>query len=134
MPISDHSTALDTSSSLPFFNSLTQLTYLSSTSPCIREIMTQDGGLKRLVKILYEFCLCPPPSENSALFYNLAPPLARPPKLAPILNPQQFDKRAAYYFPLAFQCVVNISVSGSESIHSRFVQAHLRSWAAYEVG
>ncbi|KAF9016140.1 hypothetical protein BDZ89DRAFT_1166425 [Hymenopellis radicata] len=115
--------ALDTSSSLPLFNSLTQLTYLTSTSPRIREIMTQDGGLERLVKILHEFCLCPPPPENPALFYGLAPPSARPPKLAPALNPQQFDKHAAYRFSLAFQCVVNIGVRGSESIRSRVVQA-----------
>lgn len=118
-----HRTALDTWSSLPLFNSLTQLTYLTSTSPRIREIMTQDGGLERLVKMLHEFCLCPPPPENPALFYGLAPPSARPPKLAPALNPQQFDKHAAYRFSLAFQCVVNIGVRGSESIRSRVVQA-----------
>jgi hypothetical protein len=38
--------ALDTTSPLPLFNSLMHLTYLTSTSPRIREIMTMDGGLK----------------------------------------------------------------------------------------
>ncbi|KAK0493081.1 hypothetical protein EDD18DRAFT_1180616 [Armillaria luteobubalina] len=115
--------ALDTSSALPLFNSLTHLTYLTSTSPRIREIMTMDGGLERLVKILHEFCLCPPPPENPALFYGLSPPNARPQKLTPALNPSSFDKHAAYRFSLAFQCVVNIGVRGSEPIRSRVVQA-----------
>lgn len=116
-------TALDTTSSLPLFNSLTHLTYLTSTSPRIREIMTMDGGLERLVRILHDFCICPPPPENPAILYGLSPPSARPPKLVPTLNPQSFDKHAAYRFSLAFQCVVNIGVRGSEPIRSRVVQA-----------
>lgn len=116
-------TALDTTSPLPLFNSLTHLTYLTSTSPRIREIMTMDGGLERLVRILHDFCLCPPPPENPSILYGLSPPNARPPKLVPILNPQSFDKHAAYRFSLAFQCVVNIGVRGSEDIRGRVVQA-----------
>lgn len=115
--------ALDTTSPLPLFNSLTHLTYLTSTSPRIREIMTMDGGLERLVRILYEFCMCPPPPENPAVLYGLMPPNARPPKLTPVLNPPTFDKHAAYRFSLAFQCIVNIGVRGSEPIRSRVVQA-----------
>jgi hypothetical protein len=82
-----------------------------------------DGGLERLVRILQDFCLCPPPPENAALVYGLSPPSSRPPKLIPTLNPQSFDKHAAYRFSLAFQCVVNIGVRGSEPIRSRVVQA-----------
>ncbi|KAF8149125.1 hypothetical protein B0H34DRAFT_791603 [Crassisporium funariophilum] len=115
--------ALDTTSPLPLFNSLTHLTYLTSTSPRIREIMTMDGGLERLVRILHEFCMCPPPPENPANLYGLTPPNSRPPKLSPALNPHTFDKHAAYRFSLAFQCVVNIGVRGSEPIRSRVVQA-----------
>ena len=114
--------ALDMTSPLPLFNSLTHLTYLTSTSPRIREIMTMDGGLVRLVRILHEFCICPAPPENPAILYGLIPPNSRPPKLAPALNPHSFDKHAAYRFSLAFQCVVNIGVRGSEPI-SRVVQA-----------
>ena len=117
------SLALDTTSPLPLFNSLTHLTYLTSTSPRIREIMTMDGGLERLVRILHEFCICPAPPENPAILYGLIPPNSRPPKLAPALNPHSFDKHAAYRFSLAFQCVVNIGVRGSEPIRSRVVQA-----------
>ncbi|KAJ3877702.1 hypothetical protein F5051DRAFT_315050, partial [Lentinula edodes] len=132
--------ALDTTSPLPLFNSLTHLTYLTSTSPRIREIMTMDGGLERLVRLLHEFCLCPPPPENPSLFYGLAPPSARPPKPLPTLNPTSFDKHAAYRFSLAFQCVVNIGVRGSEPIRSRVVQAGtlevvgciLEAWLAHK--
>jgi hypothetical protein len=82
-----------------------------------------DGGLERLVRILHEFCICPPPPENPAILYGLSPPTARSPKLVPTLNPQSFDKHAAYRFSLAFQCIVNIGVRGSEPIRSRVVQA-----------
>ncbi|KIM37323.1 hypothetical protein M413DRAFT_277406 [Hebeloma cylindrosporum] len=115
--------ALDTTAALPLFNSLTHLTYLTSTSPRIREIMTMDGGLERLVRILHEFCLCPPPPENPAILYGLTPPTTHQPKPTPALNPPTFDKHAAYRFSLAFQCIVNIGVRGSEPIRSRVVQA-----------
>lgn len=115
--------ALDTTSTLLLLNSPTHLTYLTSTSPRIREIMTMDGGLERLVRILHDFCICPPPPENASLFYGLTSPTARPAKPIPTLNPHSFDKQAAYRFSLAFQCVVNIGVRGSEPIRSRVVQA-----------
>ncbi|KAI0701228.1 hypothetical protein BC835DRAFT_1501882 [Cytidiella melzeri] len=115
--------ALDTNAPLPLYNSLSHLTYLTSTSPRIREIMTMDGGLERLVRILHDFCLCPPPPENPAILYGLSAPKANPPKLVPALNPKSFDKQAAYRFSLAFQSVVNIGVRGSEQIRGRVVQA-----------
>ena len=116
-------TALDTNSSLPLFNSLTHLVYLTSTSPRIREIMTMDGGLERLVRILHDFCLSPPPPDNPAIFYGLSSPGSHPPKPVPTLLPKSYDKHAAYRFSLAFQCIVNIGVRGSEPIRSRVVQA-----------
>lgn len=85
--------------------------------------MTVDGGLERLLQILHEFCMCPPPPENPAIMYGLSPPGSHPPKLAPTLNPPTYDKHAAYRFSIAFQCVVNIGVRGSEPIRSRVVQA-----------
>ncbi|KAI1786604.1 hypothetical protein LXA43DRAFT_1064977 [Ganoderma leucocontextum] len=115
--------ALDTNSSLPLFNSLTHLVYLTSTSPRIREIMTMDGGLERLVRILHDFCISPPPPENPAIFYGLASPGSHPPNAVPTLLPKSYDKHAAYRFSLAFQCIVNIGVRGSEPIRSRVVQA-----------
>ncbi|CAK5272122.1 unnamed protein product [Mycena citricolor] len=117
--------ALDTSAPLPLFNSLTHLTYLTSTSPRIREIMTMDGGLERLVRILRDFCFSPPPPVPASSFFGLLPPNYYSPRPAPQLNPPsgQFDKHAAYRFSLAFQCVVNIGVRGSEPIRSRVVEA-----------
>ncbi|KAH9846298.1 hypothetical protein C2E23DRAFT_744391 [Lenzites betulinus] len=115
--------ALDTNSPLPLFNSLTHLVYLTSTSPRIREIMTMDGGLERLVRILHDFCISPPPPDNPAIFFGLSPSSVHPPKPVPTLLPKSYDKHAAYRFSLAFQCIVNIGVRGSEPIRSRVVQA-----------
>ncbi|THH11760.1 hypothetical protein EW146_g7931, partial [Bondarzewia mesenterica] len=94
-----------------------------ATSPRIREIMTMDGGLERLVRILHDFCISPPSPENPAVLYGLLPLNHHPPKPLPTLNPKSFDKHAAHRFSLAFQCVVNIGVRGSEPIRSRVVQA-----------
>ena len=105
--------ALDTNVPLPLYNSLSHLTYLTSTSPRIREIMTMDGGLERLVRILRDFCTSPPPPENPITFYGLSPPGTHPPKLAPTLLPKTYDKHAAYRFSLAFRRIVNIGVRGS---------------------
>ena len=82
-----------------------------------------DGGLERLISMLWDFCLSPPPPDNPTLVYGLTPPGCRPQKAAPSLNPTNFDKHAAFRFSLAFQCVVNIGVRGSEPIRSRVVQA-----------
>ena len=95
------SLALDTTSPLPLFNSLTHLTYLT-TSPHIHKIMTMDSGLERLVQILQKFWICPETPENPAILYSLIPPNSHPPKLSPALNPHSFNKHATYRFYLAF--------------------------------
>ncbi|KAI5115212.1 hypothetical protein M0805_003567 [Coniferiporia weirii] len=115
--------ALDTSSPLPLLNSLTHLTYLTSTSPRIHEILTYDGGLERLMRLLRDFCFSPPPPENPVFIFGLSPqgiPRSSP---APSLNVKNFDRHASYRFSLAFQCLVNIGVRGSEPIRARVVQA-----------
>ncbi|KAH6912312.1 hypothetical protein BKA70DRAFT_1535683 [Coprinopsis sp. MPI-PUGE-AT-0042] len=68
----------------------------------------------------HDYCLSPTPPENLGLIYGLTP---LPPKSGQVLNPTSFDKHAAYRFSLAFQCVVNRGVRGSEHIRSRAVQA-----------
>lgn len=73
--------------------------------------------------MLHEFCTSPPPPENPAIFYGLSPSNARPQRPIPTLNPASYDRHAAYRFTLAFQCLVNIGVRGSEPIRSRVVQA-----------
>ena len=122
-PISPCRAALDTNSSLPLFNSLTHLVYLTSTSPRIREIMTMDGGLERLVRILRDFCTSLSPPENPIIFYGLQPPGTHPKPLEPTLLPKSYDKHAAYRFFVAFQCIFNIGVRGSEPFRSWVVQA-----------
>ncbi|KAH8924085.1 zf-MYND-domain-containing protein, partial [Atractiella rhizophila] len=44
--------ALDNTSLVPLINSLTRLQSLTSTSPRIREILTHDGGLERLMDLV----------------------------------------------------------------------------------
>lgn len=44
--------ALDTRSPMPLINSLTHLTYLTSTVQQVRDKLTVDGGLERLVRIM----------------------------------------------------------------------------------
>lgn len=40
----------------------------------------------------------------------------------PVLDPKVFARHAACRFSLAFQCVVNVGVRGSETIRTRIVQ------------
>ncbi|CDZ96538.1 Zinc finger, MYND-type [Phaffia rhodozyma] len=110
--------ALDTTSALPLLNSLTHLTYLTSTSPRIREILTLDGGLERLLHILRNSSIprpLPPPPDLYGLSLHPAIPAS-----TGLLSP---DRAIAYRFSLAFQCVSNIGVRGSEAIRTRVVQA-----------
>ena len=69
-----------------------------------------DGVLEHLVRMLHNFCFPPPP----ALLYSLSPPNYHPPKPVPTLIPKSFDKHIMYHLSLAFQCIVNIGVRGSE--------------------
>lgn len=121
-------TALDTTSALPLTNSLNHLAYLTSTSPRIREILTVDGGLECLVRLLLDFCNSPPPPINPRHFYGLLPP-GQAIKRKPLIPGrwQPFDRAAAGRFSLAFKCVVNVGVRGSENIRSRVVQAGMLS-------
>ncbi|KAI8384353.1 uncharacterized protein BYT42DRAFT_544265 [Radiomyces spectabilis] len=83
--------ALDCTATLPLVNSLTHLAYMTSTSPRIREILSSDGGMERLIKIL---ATC-----------------------------QHTDKHSLWKWSLAFQCVVNVGVRGTEAIRTRVVDA-----------
>ena len=127
-PLISASTALDATSALPLTNSLSHLAYLTSTSPRIREILTVDGGLECLVRLLLDFCNSPPPPVNPRQFYGLLPP-GQSIKRQPLVPGrwQPFDRAAASRFSLAFKCVVNVGVRGSENIRSRVVQAGMLS-------
>ncbi|GAA5943674.1 MYND-type zinc finger protein MUB1 [Sporobolomyces koalae] len=166
--------ALDApAASLPLVNSLTHLSYLTATSARIRESLSSDGGLERLVRILQN-CANPTaqpvsladvkgkgrqlPTQRKArqspfkafAEYDLSPSLedirrlhhalvgsdapalssmlpalagtaALPPSL--LLPPSLKSRHLLYTYTLAFQCIVNIGVRGSEAIRTRVVQA-----------
>jgi hypothetical protein len=105
--------AIDTNNPVPLLNNLTSLTYLTSTSPRIREILTVDGGLERLIDILRESCDSPPPRQTD--LWGLSGPTT-----AKVISP---DKQRSLRHSLAFQCVVNIGVRGSEEVRTRVVQS-----------
>lgn len=148
-PRSPPPTAIDAPSpSLPLVNSLTHLAYLTATSPRIREILSLDGGLERLVRILNS-CTSGPKTlldENLSTMKGtgttLVPGARKSPfrpfaeygiplsvsngsaTTTPATQPQSTkSKHLLYTYTLAFQCVVNIGVRGSEQIRTRVVEA-----------
>jgi len=74
---------------LPLLTSLQHLAYLTSTSPRIREILTLDGGLERLISIVggcLDLAISPSPAASSApaaTSARAAPAPARRRKRAP---------------------------------------------------
>jgi hypothetical protein len=105
------------------------LTYLTSTSPRIREIMVMDGGLERLVRMLHDICVFPPPSENPAFLYCLLPPNYHLPKLVPTLIPKSFDKHAAPTDSRSLSSVVNIGHVGQRRSECRLAPS--TSWDTF---
>ncbi|KAF2773131.1 hypothetical protein EJ03DRAFT_241921, partial [Teratosphaeria nubilosa] len=85
--------ALDCTSTLPLINSLNNLAYLTMSSGRIRDILTVDGGIERLVCILKEG--------------------------------RSKDMMEMWKWNLAFQCVFNIGVRGSEAVRTRVVEADM---------
>lgn len=85
--------ALDCTSTLPLINSLNHLAYLTTSSARIRDILTVDGGIERLVCILKAG--------------------------------RSKDLMSMWKWNLAFQCVVNIGVRGSENVRTRVVEADM---------
>lgn len=85
--------ALDCTSTLPLINSLNHLAYLTTSSARIRDILTVDGGVERLVCMLKA-------GWNKEM-----------------MNMWKWN--------LAFQCMVNIGVRGSEPVRRRVVEADM---------
>ncbi|KAF1819888.1 uncharacterized protein K489DRAFT_295895, partial [Dissoconium aciculare CBS 342.82] len=85
--------ALDCTSTLPLVNSLNSLAYLTTSSGRIRDILTVDGGIERLVCMLKE-------GRNK-------------------------DQLEMFKWNLAFICVVNIGIRGSEAVRTRVVEADM---------
>lgn len=85
--------ALDCTATLPLINSLNHLAYLTTSSARIRDILTVDGGIERLVCILKQG--------------------------------RSKDMMDMWKWNLAFQCVVNIGVRGTEAVRTRVVEADM---------
>lgn len=113
--------ALDNISDLPLINSLNHLAFLCSTSTLIREAMSHDGALERLVSILHE-CYIP---------ITDLPHILNPSRNH--LNPLQIvkrDRQLAYLswrWTLAYQCIVLTGTRGTLSIRENVVNSGIIS-------
>lgn len=96
--------ALDVTSDKPLVNSLNHLTYLVSSSAKVRETLSNDGGIERLVAILHE---C-----QSRKFASLD-----------ALRISEQKLLTAWKWTLAFQCIVLIGTRGTEKIRQKVVCA-----------
>lgn len=96
--------ALDVTSDKPLVNSLNHLTYLVSSSAKVRDTLSNDGGIERLVEILHE---CHATSFTGA---------------DSIFNSER-KILTAWKWTLAFQCLVLIGTRGSEKIRQNVVRA-----------
>lgn len=96
--------ALDVTSDKPLVNSLNHLTYLVSSLAKVRETLSVDGGIERLIEILH---------ECHSLTFNLNDTIFNSEKK--ILT--------AWKWTLAFQCLVLIGTRGTEAIRQRVVKA-----------
>ncbi|RCK64288.1 MYND-type zinc finger protein samB [Candida viswanathii] len=96
--------ALDVTSDKPLVNSLNFLTYLVSSLAKVRETLSIDGGIERLIEILHE---CHQANINQD----------------PLLDNQEKKLLTAWKWTLAFQCLVLIGTRGTEQIRQKVVKA-----------
>lgn len=96
--------ALDVTSDKPLVNSLNHLTYLVSSLAKVRETLSADGGIERLIEILHE-------CHN--LVFNVADT---------VFNSEK-KLLTAWKWTLAFQCLVLIGTRGTEEIRQKVVKA-----------
>lgn len=94
--------ALDCSSDRPLIYSLNHLTYLASSSARVRDTLSQDGGIERLVSILKQCHF----NENDF-------------KCLSESDSTSIKTLAAWKWSLAFQCLVFVGTRGTEDIRSR---------------
>jgi hypothetical protein len=75
--------------------------------------VTVDGGLERLIDIMRESSQTPPPTP--ADFWGLNGPVTK--------RIVSLDRQRSLRHSLAFQCIVNVGVRGSETVRTRVVQS-----------
>ncbi|KAG7665767.1 samB, partial [[Candida] subhashii] len=96
--------ALDVTSDKPLVNSLNYLTYFVSSSAKVRETLSVDGGIERLVEILHE-------CHNTD--FNIQDQKCNSEK----------KLLTAWKWTLAFQCLVLAGTRGTEKIRQKVVKA-----------
>ncbi|AMD18883.1 HBL019Wp [Eremothecium sinecaudum] len=104
--------ALDNVADLPLINSLNHLTFLTSSSAKVRETMSDDGALERLVSILHDcylslhdLCL----GLHVGFRMGTVDSIARQRKMAMV----------AWKWTLAFQCLVLTGTRGTQDIRKQ---------------
>lgn len=96
--------ALDVTSDKPLVNSLNYLTYLVLSLAKVRDTLSTDGGIERLIEILHE-CHSTSFNINDTLFNG------------------ERKLLTAWKWTLAFQCLVLIGTRGTEEIRQKVVKA-----------
>ncbi|KAI8867556.1 hypothetical protein GQ42DRAFT_114552, partial [Ramicandelaber brevisporus] len=86
--------ALDCTAVMPLLNSLSHLGVLTITAPRIREVLTTDGGLERLLEIMRSL---PIAQKIQAALYE-------------------------WLWTAAYQCLVHVGVRGTEVIRTRMIK------------
>lgn len=110
--------ALDNVSDLPLINSLNHLAFLCSTSTLIREAMSRDGALERLVSILHECYI--PITNLPQVMVSSAQNQSNP------LQTVKRDRHLAYLswkWTLAYQCLVLTGTRGTLGIREQVVKS-----------
>lgn len=99
--------ALDSTMDQPLVNSLNHLTFLTSSSAKVRETLTNDGGLERLVSILHE---C---HKDEYMMADTSRSVEN----------EKMNALIAWKWTLAFQCLVLVATRGNERIRKRVIEA-----------
>lgn len=94
--------ALDCTSDRPLIYSLNHLTYLASSSARVRDTLSTDGGIERLVSILKQCHY----DQDESIVLSKHDEVVR-------------ETLAAWKWSLAFQCLVFVGTRGTEDIRSR---------------
>ena len=109
--------ALDVVSNIPLINSLNHLTYLTSNSAKVRDIISNDGALERLVAILHN-CYFSQSDILEQKYHDLSNDIR-----SDVIARNNKSALCAWKWTLSFQCLVLTGTRGSELIRNKVVSA-----------
>lgn len=109
--------ALDVVSNIPLINSLNHLTYLTSNSAKVRDIISNDGALERLVAILHN-CYFSQSEILEQKYHDLSNDIR-----SDVIARNNKSALCAWKWTLSFQCLVLTGTRGSELIRNKVVSA-----------